>query len=356
MSLRALFLLALLVLPLAAAPPPQASAPASTAYSDGPYVLCEGTRAKVLRVREGRLEESLLAPPYRLQLEGLPPLALSPRTLAPARATFPLPTRIAAVSDIHGNLASLRTLLQAQKIMDGAGRWTFGRGHLVVVGDVLDRGPQVTEILWLLRSLETQALGAGGHLHMVLGNHEAMGLRGDVRYLNPKYEALRKGILPVDYPVLMGPDGEFGRWLRARPVLLRLGDVLFVHGGPSPDLLQKGLDLGKVNAQFRLDLADPGKPYLLGTDGPVWYRGLIPGADPKRPDASEAEVEALLRACGARTLVVGHTTQERITPFHGGRVVGIDAGLKDGKPGELWIREGKTSWRGLADGTRVLLP
>ena len=354
MSLRALVLLSLLFLPVAAQLP-QAPAVAPAALSDGPYVLWEGKKATVLRVREGHLEESRLAPPYRLDLEGLPPLKLSSTPLAPVRATFPLPARIAAVSDIHGNLASLRTLLQAQKILDGSGRWTFGRGHLVVVGDVYDRGPQVTEILWLLRSLEVQALAQGGRVHMVLGNHETMGLRGDVRYLNPKYEALRKGVLPQDFPVLMGPGSDQGRWLRARPVLLRLGDILFVHGGPSPDLLQKGLDLAKVNAQFRLDLEDPGKPYLLGTDGPVWYRGLIPGADPKRPDATEAEVEAILRACGARSVVVGHTTQERITSFHAGRVIGIDAGLKDGKPGELWIHEGGASWRGLADGTRVPL-
>ena len=57
----------------------------------------------------------------------------------------------------------------------------------------------------------------------------------------------------------------------------------------------------------------------------------------------------------ARLLVVGHSTLPRITAFHDGRVLGIDAGLKDGKPGELWLQLGGRRFRGLADGSRIPL-
>ena len=36
----------------------------------------------------------------------------------------------------------------ADHIVDDGGNWAFGQGHLVVVGDVFDRGDEVTEILW----------------------------------------------------------------------------------------------------------------------------------------------------------------------------------------------------------------
>jgi hypothetical protein len=66
-------------------------------------------------------------------------------------------------------------------------------------------------------------------------------------------------------------------------------------------------------------------------------------------------VAALLKAYRATSVVVGHTTLDHVTVFHGGLVTGIDAGLKDGQPGELWLQIDGKRYRGLADGTRVPL-
>ena len=175
---------------------------------DGPYVLWEGKEARVLRIRDGRLEQERLLPPYLLSLPGLAaePLRLNPAPPPPSRAEFPQPERILAVSDVHGAFHPLVALLKAQGVVDGDLHWTFGRGHLVVVGDVFDRNDMVTEALWLLRALEKPAERAGGAVHLVLGNHEAMVLRGDLRYLHPKYQALANldGAAPI--PRLFGPD------------------------------------------------------------------------------------------------------------------------------------------------------
>src|SRR3546814_7468717 len=35
---------------------------------------------------------------------------------------------------------------------------------------------------------------------------------------------------------------ELGRWLRSKPVLVKVGDTLFAHGGISPRVLATGLD------------------------------------------------------------------------------------------------------------------
>lgn len=353
---RLLVLLLLLALPPLGAQVPAAVA-VEAALRDGPHVLWKGREAQVLRVVEGRLETSARSGAFDLALP-VPapgPLRLDPGPPEPAPAEFPLPERVLAVSDPHGRLDRLSTLLQAHGVMDAGGRWTWGRGHLVLVGDIFDRGPQVTEILWLLRSLEAQAQKSGGRVHVLLGNHEAMVLQGDLRYLDPKYRRLQAGPLPQPLPLLFGPDSELGRWLRARPALVRLGPLLFVHGGLSPELVRRGYGLAEVNRRVRQGLddrrGDPRTEFLMGGEGPLWYRGMIM-AGLRAGVLDTGSVAAVLKDLGAASVVVGHTPGTRIRTYHGGLVQAIDAGILDGLPGEAWIHEGGRTWRGLADGRR----
>src|SRR6476469_8027996 len=95
----------------------------------------------------------------------------------------PKVNKLFILSDIEGNFGSLRKLLVAGKVIDEDFNWTFGNGHLVLVGDFFDRGLHVTEVLWLIYSLEDKAKAAGGYVHFVLGNHEIMNLGGDLRYV-----------------------------------------------------------------------------------------------------------------------------------------------------------------------------
>lgn len=333
-------------------------AAAQEVLSDGPHVLWHGAKAEVLSVHGGHLEKTGLDAKGLLVLPGLPPLRLHPEGPQAPRVDVPAPDRLAAVSDIHGNLRGLQALLRAHGIINGANRWTFGKGHLVVVGDVMDRGAQVTEALWLLRSLEVQAAGQGGRVHMVMGNHESMVLGGDQRYVNLKYAELSQGPLP-GLDVLYGPDSELGRWLRLRPAIVRIGRTLFIHGGISPQFLADKPSLRAVNerlaAVWRPGMSGEARKAVLGTHGPLWYRGLIPGAETKLGDATPEHVQALLKAFDADRVVVGHSTLETVTAFHGGRVIGVDAGLKDGKTGALLLLERGRAFIGLADGTKQAL-
>jgi hypothetical protein len=324
--------------------------------ADGPYVLWEGAEAKVLSVQGGKRVESRLAAPYELDLPGLGSLRLDPRPPAPSLAVFPLPDRLAAVSDIHGNVGGLVALLQAHGVIDGRRNWSFGTGHFLVLGDMFDRGAQVTEVLWLLHRLETQAKVAGGRVHVLLGNHDVGAFRGDERYLHPNYEYLQKQVLGTNQQALYGPASELGRWLRSRPVLLRIGPFLFAHGGPSPDMCDEERQLEAFNGAFRKAIDQEGQSRLLGKASPIWYRGLIPGRAKQREEADSGDIERLRAAFGIRTLVVGHSTlKQGITAFHEGRVHGIDADLQSGAPGELWLYRNGACFRGLRDGSVLLL-
>ena len=103
------------------------------------------------------------------------------------KAEYKKVDKMFVVSDIEGSFSAFRKLLQANKIIDEAFNWTFGTGHLVLTGDFVDRGEQVTEVLWLVYHLEEKAKQAGGYVHFILGNHEIMNMSGDLRYLNQKY-------------------------------------------------------------------------------------------------------------------------------------------------------------------------
>ncbi|SLM24178.1 metallophosphoesterase [Stenotrophomonas indicatrix] len=360
---RTLSILLPLVL-LLAAPPASArdvAAPAEHVDSDGPYLFREGAQLKAHWICQDQVEthsvqagtdgtEVTARCGYPHALHVLPPNA-------PSASVLPAVPRIVAVSDIHGQYALLVRLLRANRVIDTQDRWALGTDTLVIAGDVFDRGPQVTEAFWLLYGLQQQAAAAGGAVHFVLGNHETMVLYDDLRYVNPKY--LRSAqLLGRSYPQLYAADSVIGQWLRTRPVLLQIGDTLFLHGGISPEAVQMALDPAHTNAAYQASLgipkaevkADPATaPLYDGKTSPIWYRGYFDG----RLDSQG--VQAVLDRLQLKRIVVGHTSMPHVSSFHDGRVIAIDSSIKNGENGELlFIEDGKLS-RGLLDGSRVPL-
>jgi diadenosine tetraphosphatase ApaH/serine/threonine PP2A family protein phosphatase len=237
---------------------------------------------------------------------------------------------IFVVADTHGEYEIFAAMLQAHKVVDQFLRWNYGHGNLVVLGDVFDRGAHQVEILWLLYELEDQARRAGGAVHFVLGNHELMVLGGDLRYLNAKYRATATAFGASSYAHLFSADTVLGQWLRSRPALLRINDLLYLHGGLSPRLVERNLTQQEINASIRAAMS--GTPiandadrqraeFLMGEDGPLWYRGYFPenptGAVP------EADVRRVLEHFGAMRIIVGHTRVPTIQMLYQGRVVAV---------------------------------
>lgn len=320
---------------------------------DGPHILWHGAgRATVFHLCDGELSSRELqarsdtlsfrglcgdsAMTYRVPLDPHDP---EPHELSDVDRVF-------AVSDIHGEHRALIDLLRGAGIIDDDLSWAWGDGHLVVNGDVFDRGDRVTECLWLIHRLEREAEEAGGRVHYVLGNHELMVMRGDVRYVNEKY---LEGIVRrsgIEYEDLFGPDMELGRWLRGKNAAVKIDHVVYVHGGLSPRLLELGLDLAGVNARIRRAIDarsyriafDDTLSFLLGSEGPLWYRGYHQAMEGRYAMASEREVRRLLDRYGARAVVVGHTEIAKVEPLQGARVYGIDVPVKElgGLQGLLW--------------------
>ncbi len=205
------------------------------------------------------------------------------------------PDRVVAIGDIHGAAEQFLALLEAVGLTDSSQRWTGGRTTLVQTGDFTDRGTGVRAVIDLLMRLETEASAAGGKVIVLLGNHEAMNLMANLRDVNPEllasfeapgsatrrdeaYEAyvalmgdraevlgpLVPDPLPraqwmevhppgfFEYMEAFGPDGTYGRWLLAKPVVAQVGDSILLHGGLHPT--KSPTRLSELNEKARSEI------------------------------------------------------------------------------------------------------
>lgn len=333
-------------------------------YTDGPYIFYEGGHVIARWATENGLrEDTIRAGRLPERDAGISPsfdpayLDLDASFQASPLAVFKGVEHIAAVSDIHGQYDLLLKLLKAHKVIGQDGNWAFGEGHLVVLGDIFDRGDQVTELLWFVHKLEQQAEKAGGKVHYLLGNHEIMAMQGDLRYVNKKYR-YTMARMGMPYDQLFGENTYLGRWLRSKPVAISINKTAFVHAGFSEFLLQQGLTYGNMNKAFREKIighpedsimADPTLNLLYGEYGPVWYRGYF------EDEFAQWQAQAILDKIRARHIVVGHTSfQEIVSLFHN-RIIGIDSSIKNGENGEILLIEKRKFYRGTLNGEKIRL-
>jgi hypothetical protein len=287
--------------------------------------------------------------------------ALAAPPPAPPQDSFSGVERIVAVGDVHGDLEAFQTILRSAGIIDKKGKWSGGKTHLVQTGDLLDRGPDSRKAMDFLMSLETQAAKAGGRVHALIGNHEAMNIYGDLRYTSPEeFAAFRTSdseqnrtliweqtvrTLPskptaefrkqwdaehplgwVEHRLAFAPQGTYGKWLRTHNAIVKINDALFLHGGLSPEMAT--LSITEMNEAIRARLSDltliRDNDIVTGDTSPLWYRGLTrPVGDELAP-----HVDQMLAKHSVKYIVLGHTpTEGQIEQRFGGKVILIDVGM-----------------------------
>jgi predicted phosphatase len=163
-------------------------------------------------------------------------------TIEIEKSVWAQPEKILFLSDIEGEFDALRNLLLANNVISNKYEWIFGKGHLVICGDLFDRGKDVPAVLWLLYKLEQDAKAKGGYVHTILGNHDMMNLAGDLRYVDKKYMKSAE-VMGVDYMDLYDENTELGKWLRSKNLVEKIGDNICLHGGISADINKLGLSI-----------------------------------------------------------------------------------------------------------------
>jgi hypothetical protein len=278
-------------------------------------------------------------------------------------------TPLFVMADTHGEFEIAAQLLQRHGVIDDRLRWSFGKGHLAILGDVFDRGPNHTELLWLIYKLEAEASRAGGGVHLAIGNHEAMVLMGDDRYLHPKYKRVAALLGAERHAMLWNDRSLLGQWLRSKAAVFRLGDYLCLHGGVSRELLDRGLTLPQINQTVRSALTQQPDQFndqarfVMGESGPLWYRGYFEevarqsGFEP----AKLADIDLIREHFGVKAILVGHTRVETVTSLYEGRVIAVqvyphrDARTQAPVMEALSIKKGQM-YRVRIDGSGELLP
>jgi hypothetical protein len=324
---------------------------------------------------------------------------------------FDTESRVVAFADVHGAYDDFTALLREVEVIDEGGDWIGGDTNLVSLGDLIDRGPGSRQVLELLMKLQQQAEAAGGAVRVVLGNHEVMVMSGDTRYVSrTEYAAFapdesgaeREALLdsyreslpdlseeevrlrfeklyPPGYLGLQkayAPDGSLGQWLMTLPLVIRVNDSLYMHGGISNAIADSTLkqinednkhDLAeylrlveslrgagvlsqhvgfwdrrlhlnaKAEAMLAADpkarpdwfndfaaLAELEDAFIFSPESPVWYRGSAYC----HPYSESFNTERLLKRVGATQLVIGHTPNPRgVFSRLDGTVIRLDTGM-----------------------------
>lgn len=290
--------------------------------------------------------------------------------------------RIVAVGDLHGDYDGYLATLQAAGLVNRRGRWIGGDAHLVQTGDIPDRGADTRRIIEHMAKLASEARRRGGRVHHLLGNHEAMNVYGDLRYVTPgeyrafvdrdsaalrdryyaammealaardpeRHEALPEGFREqwnrehplgwVEHRLAWDPrldtKGALFQWAMQAKVAIQVNGLLFVHGGISNAYCGNSLQSLTTMAHEALRRTDPVDRGMLEDErGPLWYRGLA-GVAPETPTAI---VDAILKTHRARHIVIGHTPTDGVVwPRYDGRVVMIDTGIGAAYGGHIgWL-------------------
>lgn len=237
--------------------------------------------------------------------------------------------RIFVVGDIHGEYDRVLRLLIENRIIDNDSKWNWGKGHLVFVGDIFDRGSKVTEALWLILSLEKQAERSGGKVHLLEGNHEPMIFNNDIRYITDEYYSLCEN-LGLNYSELFDGRSLIGHWLRQKPVMVQINNFVFLHAGISPELCEMELKLDSINKivwRYFNNIEDEknvkNRQLILGNKGVLWYRGLVD--DGLRKDViDESILNRALEFYHASSFIIGHTEVDSISSFFGKKVIDVN--------------------------------
>jgi hypothetical protein len=209
--------------------------------------------------------------------------------------TSTTPATLFAVSDVHCGFDQLTALLTANGIADASMKWTAGKATLVVVGDLVDKGPKCVEVVDGLMALQVSAAKAGGIVVVTMGNHEAEFLADPFNDKASKSDGFaseldKLGVKPQDTA-----DGKNARgaWLRSLPFAAKIGAWFFAHAGHTA-----GASLAKLSStlQNAVDAHGFGDDAIIGVDS------ILEARDWATPGTAASDAKAL----GAHHVVIGH--------------------------------------------------
>ena len=281
----------------------------------------------------------------------LDPFLKSCRRSKPARCSFKCKT-VVAIGDIHGDFMALLSALYLGSLIDSSGHWVGQSAIVVQLGDIFDRGGrgisentsnnqrEELDILQYIHALNKEARLSGGRVISLVGNHEA-----DQFTRSGMFPADKASKYETDFLVnawggvvskrrLFSPSSPLAKYFYAyKPLLVRIGDFVFCHGGLVPSMIQEGETILSMNETWQ--------SFLLGQISSVpdnivqvyWNRDLSLPMSEQASKACVKTINELIDRLGIPRetggIVVAHTVQKNIPLYCEGKVWRIDVGLSE---------------------------
>lgn len=265
-------------------------------------------------------------------------------------SVFHFANRVIVIGDIHGDVQTFMRCMYAARLFNTNLEWIAEPKDTIVVqlGDQVDgiaRGGSDTwetlpdvEMIYLTERLDQIARMKGGRVLSILGNHELMNVLGDFSYVSPRS---RQKLDLVTRESMFRPGGSIARILAKRNVVLRIGNILFCHGG----LLPHHLILTRNHTHVINEIT---RKYLLGVsltpvelailnacviDGQsiLWSRMYVDLYEHNRDVLLQA-VDDVLKNTYCEHIIVGHNTVGSIQSLFDNKIIMTDVGLSRAYP------------------------
>lgn len=257
---------------------------------------------------------------------------------------FPACPRIIVIGDIHGDLARLLQILYAAKVINPNMQWIAEPKNTMVVqlGDQIDsmcRAPTSTpdwekvpdvEVIQVMDQLDSIAKPHGGRVISLLGNHEWMNIMGDFSYVSEHSKRMT-----LMRQQKFAPNGQYSTILAKRNMVVKIGDILFCHGGILPhhlDTVSDNLHVvneisRKVIRKLPLNFVEQSTfmNVILGDQSISWTRMYMDLLN--EPEKLVEVLLNVLNRTGCKSICVGHNTVNDVTPIAGGALWLLDNGI-----------------------------
>jgi hypothetical protein len=265
--------------------------------------------------------------------------------------------KIIAIGDLHGDYQIFIKVLKMCKLIDKNLDWIGKDTYLVQLGDTVDgKRPESCmhpsfkkesgeiEIIKLILYLDAQAKNDKGRVISLIGNHELYPyyLKNDKQFIRDyvKKKDIEKypEVYNMDRYDFLKPGGIGGSLLgRTRPLVLQLGEFIFVHGSLTDKLIKHNLnpqtgkvDISKINDSTSLWLQGKTKvPKFLekmDEENPVFSRLYSKEKTFNKTQCSKFNNQ-IKSFEGAKYVVMGHSRFKQINSACNNKLIRTDISL-----------------------------
>ena len=237
---------------------------------------------------------------------------------------YPNPDRLVIIGDIHGDIKRFKNILIDANIINNNIEWIAEPPNTIVIqmGDQIDslnrtedNDWEVIEDIEMLKFtdlLDKIAKIKGGTVISLIGNHEFMNILGNYSYVSDKSIANNE----KRRRELFKPNGQLSIILSKRPIIVKIGGLLFCHAGLKISHLfllnkyeKKVSYLNELWSSYTLTnkLGNPEDAEIFGKiiledDGILWTRNLDTGD----------ELNIMLNSLSCSYMFVGHNVVDGI--------------------------------------------